>query len=152
MSFVLPTDFSAGHLMTDSDMRQYRTALSYLHTWASWTSLSFSGSWANYGSSFGNGGYRLDPTDNIVHLRGLLENTANVNGSGNPIATLPSGYRPTSAGIFAASAGIIGTTELPITVRVTSAGSLYVATGTAVTAKASGGYVSLDGVKFALDQ
>lgn len=64
-----------------------------------WTALPFTNSggttWANFGAPWQTGRYRK--VGDIVYLEGLVKRTA---GSGNIIATLPTGYRPANFHVF----------------------------------------------------
>jgi hypothetical protein len=56
-----------------------------------WSNLSFTNSWSNYGSPYASGQY-TKTSDGIVHLKGLIR--LGTNTYDTPIATLPAGFRP----------------------------------------------------------
>jgi hypothetical protein len=56
-----------------------------------WTAVSFTNSWADYGSPFETAAYSLDPYGN-VHVRGSIKSGA----SGQSAFTLPVGMRPSA--------------------------------------------------------
>jgi len=102
-----------------------------------WTGVSFSSGWSNYGSGYGNVQYRR--FGDIVMLRGLALYSS---GGNNQICTLPVGFRPTSIHLGNAMA-YNGTTQ-NMRVDVSTTG---IVSWTSVT-PASGNWVSLDGYWF----
>ena len=105
----------------------------------SWNAPSYAGSWANYGGAYINGGYMIDSMG-FIHLRGLIKTT----GTGLPIFTLPSGYRPSAQLIFTVQYYDYGVGYVNGRVDVTSAGVVQVSFPT----PASGDWVSLTGLSF----
>lgn len=119
---------------------------------AAWSSLSTNTGWSGYGGVYGTGRYRRMP-DGSVFLRDLINRTASTTPtSGEVVATLPVGYRPTT------------TTQQHTTVGSSTGGSLSVnvnTTGTiTITNLSSGaiaylgtgnGYLSLNGYQFFTD-
>ena len=74
-------------------------------TWAgysqdSWTAPSLGSNWANYGGVYQTVGYMKDSIG-FIHVRGLVKATGAVSST---IFTLPTGYRPSLAHIFAINA------------------------------------------------
>ncbi len=70
-----------------------------------WTPLAFEGAWTNYSSGFATGAYRKDQ-NGVVWLRGLVSKNGTVPpDSGEVIARLPAGYRPSEILLFSVAMG-----------------------------------------------
>ena len=65
-----------------------------------WTAVTFSGSWVNYGSPYYNAAYFKDAMG-FVHLRGRVHVSGSVITTDSNIFTLPTGYRPAAEMVFA---------------------------------------------------
>ncbi len=103
-----------------------------------WVVPTLANSWVNYGSVYSTAGYRRD-ANGVVHLRGLLR----YGTIGNPMFTLPAGYRPTSSGLFAVVVNVGG--------GALQAGRLDISSNGQVVphiSNPSNGFFSLDGVVF----
>jgi hypothetical protein len=109
-----------------------------------WKALTFVGSWTNYGAPYSTGAYRKDASGK-VHLRGLLAKGAGVPVSGDVMAILPPGYRPTMRYLFGAGGG--APTELYTRVDVLPNGEITFMAG----ATADGDFTSLDNISFWTD-
>lgn len=95
-----------------------------------WTALSYNSGWTDLGGSYQIGQYKK--VGDLVFLRGVTTRTS---GSSTQIATLPSGYRPPAAQIFAvAASGAFGYVD------IASGGSVVITSGNP--------WVSLDGIVF----
>jgi type II secretory pathway pseudopilin PulG len=105
---------------------------------AGWNSLSYQNSWGNYNTGFNTGGY-LKTTKGIVILRGLLIRTGTA-VSGEVIATLPAGYRPSGPLVFVDSANVTGSGRIDIYPN----GNIVYVIGDA-------GYDSLENIHFVAD-
>lgn len=104
-----------------------------------WTALTLTGGWANYGAPFRNASYRR--INGSVELRGSIKSGGV--GSGNPIGTLPAGFRPVGGDeqfLVGANAGIAD-------LRVDTAGLIYIAT---YNASGNNGVVSLSQLRFSI--
>jgi len=100
---------------------------------AGWVSLPYGTGWADYGTGYSQGRYRI--IGDMVELRGLVKRTS---GTGTTIATLPVGYRPTRQTLFS----VITNTG---TGRVDA-----LATGIIKLNSGGSGWVSLDGLAFSI--
>ena len=103
-----------------------------------WASLVTATAWSDYGGSFTTAGY-TKTSDGVVVLKGLIKKSSAFT-SGEVIATLPVGYRPSGRLIFGTS------TEPNTTARVDIAanGDIIFDSGTA-------SWMSLDTVRFVPD-
>jgi hypothetical protein len=99
----------------------------------SWAGLSFGSGWGNYGGGYYNGHYKK--VGDLVFLRGLV---ARSSGSGTTIATLPSGFRPSSRSLFGVLTSALSGSDR---VDVDSNGDIILVSGGV-------GYVQLDGLVF----
>jgi hypothetical protein len=61
----------------------------------SWTALSYSANWGDFGGSYYNGEWAKDGLG-LIHLRGCIKRTPTGGGSGQIMFTLPAGARPAS--------------------------------------------------------
>lgn len=96
---------------------------------------AFAGGWINYGSGYPVAAFKKYP-DGRVRLQGLVKNGTN----GQPIFTLPVGYRPLSPG----DAQLIFST-----VAVSAFGEIRIGSdGLVVVQAGANGFVSLDGIEF----
>jgi hypothetical protein len=95
--------------------------------------LSFGSGWGNYGGGYYNGHYKK--VGDLVFLRGLV---ARSSGSGTTIATLPSGFRPSSRSLFGVLTSALSGSDR---VDVDSNGDIILVSGGV-------GYVQLDGLVF----
>lgn len=111
----------------------------------SWQPLSFNSPWTNYGGEYGTASSAKD-ADGIVHLRGLVRNTASFSGA-QVIATLPPGRRPTHRVTFPAVAHN-GSAYTTARIQINPDGTvgLYNQVGAAL--GAANGWISLDNISF----
>jgi hypothetical protein len=111
----------------------------------SWQPLSFNSPWTNYGGEYGTASSAKD-ADGIVHLRGLVRNTASFSGA-QIIATLPPGRRPTHRVTFPAVAHN-GSAYTTARIQINPDGTvgLYNQVGAAL--GAANGWISLDNISF----
>jgi len=96
---------------------------------------TFIGGWSNFGSGLASAGYYM--INGRTYLSGVIKGGTTT--LGQPIFTLPVGFRPATSQIFVCPEGIVGTN----TVIVDSVGSLIYATGT-------GAQLHLEGISFAI--
>lgn len=104
-----------------------------------WINPTLSGSWAWFGAGYPIVGYQTWGA--VVRFRGWVKSGGS--GVGNPILTMPTAYRPSSARRFTAQAN-----NSTAALVLDTAGRLYVAF------YASGGsnaFVSLSGVRYVAD-
>lgn len=115
------------------------------------TSPSFTPSWTSVGTFLNNWsayvgqtppGYWKDPFG-IVHLRGLLRNTA---ASSGVCFVLPTGYLPVNYAYFACSDSNADTNSITVCISSTTSGTVSAGSVTIATSTVT---VSLDGVTFA---
>jgi hypothetical protein len=116
-----------------------------------WSSLSYATGWAGYGSPYGTGRYRLN-TRGGVDLRDLIRRTAATTiASGETVATLPAGYRPTTTIQWKQLAGDAGGV-VSVNVAPTGAITLTGMNAAAITYLSTGsGFLSLNNQSFPLD-
>lgn len=96
-----------------------------------YTDASYLNSWVDYGGTHNKAGYYKD-LDGVVHLQGMVKSGT----IGQPIFTLPTGYRPSKTIVFTVpSNGAFGVLE------VQTDGDVVATTG-------NNTYVSLEGVSF----
>lgn len=130
----LITDASDGNFVIDK-----WTGSSWTQIWevpidTGWTTLSPAGGWSNSGAPYANLAYRK--IGNVVRLRGVLSGSGTV---GSTIFTLPSGYRPSSTGMYRLAGGT------GMDFNIATSGVCSPASGTAT------GQISLDGIQFLID-
>lgn len=102
-----------------------------------WQALSYSGSWATYGSPFQTGGCMKDDQGRVF-LRGVLARSGTAS-AGETMFTLPVGYRPASKAMFnAMQSGSWARVD------ISNAGVVTWETG----ASTSVGFLSLEGLNF----
>jgi hypothetical protein len=88
-----------------------------------WKALPFSGPWGNYGFGYMNGAYRKDQRGR-VYLRGLVTKVGGTPASGDVIATLPAGYRPSARSVFVVGSGGTSVGEVYGRADLTPAGEI----------------------------
>ncbi|MFD5899044.1 hypothetical protein, partial [Streptomyces sp. NPDC060366] len=119
---------------------------------ATWSTLSTNTGWAGYGGAFGSGRYRRMP-DGSVFLRDLINRTASTTATtGEVVATLPVGYRPTTT--VQQNAFVGGSTGGSISVNINTTGTITISnlSSGAITYLSTGnGYISLNGYQFFTD-
>ncbi len=99
----------------------------------SWTAVSFTNSWVDYGATWTTAAYFKDSLG-VVHLKGLIKN-GTINASA---FTLPVGYRPAEPTMFStASSGGGGADRIEIG-----------ATGVVNIVVTANGWVTLSGISF----
>lgn len=106
----------------------------------SWSALSYSNSWANYGSGWQAGQYAKDNEGNL-HIIGLIYgeySTANI------IATLPTGYRPAYPQVVCSLLQRIGSGIQIADVRITTAGVIWLSNWSTLNGASTVGLVSLN--------
>lgn len=94
---------------------------------------AFANSWVNYGEPFNTAAYMKDAMG-FVHIKGLIKNGT----IGASAFTLPAGYRPSKAYMFASVANDL---DRPGRVQVDNAGGVTIVWG-------NNGFVSLDNLIF----
>src|SRR5215203_5099250 len=100
-----------------------------------WTTLPFDPGWAAYGSGYFGGHYRK--VGDIVYLRGVIKQLAPAAPSGQVMAILPAGYRPSSTAAWVTMCGG-GTAQ----VEVRNTGNVVFAGG--VTGAPTSSFVGID--------
>lgn len=119
---------------------------------SAWSTLSPASGWAGYGGAYGAGRYRRMP-DGSIFLRDLINRTASTTlTSGETIATLPVGYRPTT--IAQQTVYVGGSTGGPVSININTNGTITLSnlSSGAITYLSTGnGYVSLNGYQFFTD-
>lgn len=96
---------------------------------------AFANSWVNFGTDHATAAFRIDQ-EGWVHLKGLVKSGT----SGNPIFTLPSGYRPRFTQRFV----MAGSAAVSCTITIDSTGTVVPVLMTGAT----NAYFSLAGIQF----
>ena len=100
-----------------------------------WQTPIFENGWVNYIGTFNSAGYFKDSLG-VVHLRGLVKNGT----IGQPVFTLPVGYRPGGRGIFPSVSN-----NALARIDIDSAGVVLIQVGSNV-------WISLEGITFRAEQ
>ncbi len=108
----------------------------YPSTYAGWTNMTLLNSWAYYGTPFTTPAYTKG-SDNVVSIKGFVKAGA----AGTVVGTLPAGYRPALATIFANVAY-----DNYARVDVQSNGNIV------IQSFSNNGWVSLDNINFVAEQ
>jgi hypothetical protein len=91
MAWSTPRTWTPGDMVTASLLNtEIRDNGSYLLGDTAWIAPTFQNAWTNFGAPYLNAGYRK--VADHVFLRGVVK--SGTVGSGTPVFTLPSGYRP----------------------------------------------------------
>lgn len=114
-----------------------KVLVNQLGTDSGWIALSYGANWADYGVDYPAGKYKKD-ANGRVWVQGLVKKTAAL-AYIDAIATLPTGYRPTTQHLWlAASAAATAATDL----RVATDGTINLIAGGSAT------WISLDCISF----
>lgn len=107
-----------------------------------WAAMTLANGWANQDTTnYQAAGYQK--IGNRVYLRGYITGTA---ATSSTIATLPSGFRPTTKVYRGLSSNTLSTTPVAITIRIASTGALIISNS-----PYTFGFISLDGMSFDID-
>ena len=128
---------SAGNLVpvTGGNTIFSTPAMYYAGAAGSWTSLTYSNSWVNFGSTYSNGKY-VKATDGIVTLKGLVKS-----GTTGTMSTLPAGSRPKTRLVFHTIAN-----DQFARIDIDASGNIIVVT------LSSNTWLTLDGINFLAEQ
>lgn len=132
---VEPVNNSNGFYILTAGTYVNSTAFGAFTAGGTGTVVAFTGTWVNTGGALRTCGYKKD-ADGTVHLFGNVQ----AGGTGNPIFTLPVGYRPIATEFFAC-----------VNSQVPELASVSITVGGVVTATfatAAGAKISLDNISF----
>jgi hypothetical protein len=111
-----------------------------------WTAVTFTNSWADYGSTYAPAAYRKD-AQGYVHLRGLIKSGT----LGSAAFTLPAGFRPGYTNIYMGRGNVVSAASYTASDLDKNNGRVDINTGGSVIPHASlcnNGYVSLENITF----
>ncbi len=108
-----------------------------------WASLVLQNNWTAYNSGYATPSY-IKTSDGVVVLKGLIKNTGSPT-DGQIIATLPEGYRPSGALIFAASTAASTAPSVDARLDIDASGNIIFRNG------GSASWLSLDNIRFVPD-
>lgn len=112
-------------------------------TLPSWTALTLSNFWVDFGGVYATAGYYKDDMS-VVRLKGVIKN--GTIAAGTILFTLPVGYRP-SLDIILTSLSSSAGTATPIAIEVSAAGVVKIGSF-----NAGSTWLSLDGLSFRAEQ
>ncbi|MFD4795893.1 hypothetical protein [Streptomyces anulatus] len=119
---------------------------------AAWSTLSTNTGWAGYGGAYGPGRYRRMP-DGSVFLRDLINRTAATTPTtGEIVATLPVGYRPTTT--VQQNTFVGGSTGGSLSININTNGTITLtnfSSGATTYLSTGNGYISLNGYQYFTD-
>ncbi|WP_097964946.1 hypothetical protein [Streptomyces sp. or20] len=119
---------------------------------AAWSTLSTNTGWAGYGGAYGPGRYRRMP-DGSIFLRDLINRTAATTPTtGEIVATLPVGYRPTTT--VQQNTFVGGSTGGSLSININTNGTITLtnfSSGATTYLSTGNGYISLNGYQYFTD-